>query len=597
LCKWTTDSQRFLLEHFDIINNSPSHIYHSALPLCPSSSWLYKCYNGDHTLQVKVVKGLPVEWGMCSRTVSLDTVPWTLSYWKNTIAVGLSHRNIIIFNSITGSQTATFSGHTDQVNSLVFSSDGTSLVSGSNDKTVKLWDIQTGGVVRTFYGHDNWVQSVSISAGSTMIASGSFDNTIHLWDIQTGECHHIIKQQDAVYHVCFSPTDPQYLLSSSNVEIWQWDINGHQILPTFDSFHVSFSPDGTQFVLSKGPVVTVRNSISRAIVAEFHMPNSKTRFCCFSHNGRLVAVAAGDTAYIWDITGSDPQLVETFIGHTYPITSLVFSSPSSLISASIDKSVKFWQIGVPSTNPVETDPKPIPLTPAPIVSITLQAKDGIAISSDLDGIARIWDISTGICKASFQTPAKDSYCRDSRLIDGRLIFVWHAANNIHIWDLEGGEVVQSIDISYLHGLRISGDGSKIFSIGDRSIQSWSRLTGEVLSSVDTEAAVYQRFLIVDGSKVWIYLYPKPEYQGWDFGTQGLAPVQLSNMPPDKFHLTGTMLWDRSLSRIKDTVTGKVVFELSGRFANPTFVEYDGFYLAAGYTSGEVLILDFNHLSL
>jgi hypothetical protein len=38
--KWTNDGQRFLLEHFDIIHNSPSHIYHSALPLSPSSSWL-----------------------------------------------------------------------------------------------------------------------------------------------------------------------------------------------------------------------------------------------------------------------------------------------------------------------------------------------------------------------------------------------------------------------------------------------------------------------------------------------------------------------------------------------------------------------------
>jgi len=189
LCKWTADSQRFLLEHFDTINNSPSHIYYSALPFLPSSSWLCKCYNAECSLQVKVVKGLPAEWGTCSRTVSLDTTPLALSYWKNTIVVGLQHRDIITFNSITGSQTAVFSGHTDQVNSLVFSSDGTSLVSGSHDKTIKLWDVQTGGVVRTFTGHSSYVQSVSISAGPTMIASGSDDNTIRLWDIQTGECH------------------------------------------------------------------------------------------------------------------------------------------------------------------------------------------------------------------------------------------------------------------------------------------------------------------------------------------------------------------------------------------------------------------------
>ena len=63
---------------------------------------------------------------------------------------------------------------------VVFSSDGTSLVSGSDDAIVKLWDIQTGGVVKTFFGHTQLVLSVSISADHTAIASGSYDQTIHL---------------------------------------------------------------------------------------------------------------------------------------------------------------------------------------------------------------------------------------------------------------------------------------------------------------------------------------------------------------------------------------------------------------------------------
>jgi len=598
LCKWTADSQRFLLEHFDTINNSPSHIYHSTLPFCPPSSWLKRCYNAESSLQVKVVKGLPAEWGTRSHRVSLDTTPWTLSYWKNTIAVGFSHSDIIIFNSITGSQTAVFCGHTNRVNSLVFSSDGASLVSGSNDMTVKLWDVQTGGVIKTFSGHSGWVWSVSISAGSTMIASASNDNTVHLWDIQTGECYCIIEQQDAVYHVCFSPTDPQYLLSESNDKVWQWDINGHQIPPTYNGSHVAFSPDGTQFVLSDKAVVTVQNSDSKAIVAEFHVANSDTSFCCFSPDGRLVAVVADCTAYIWDITGSDPHLVQTLIGHTDIITSLVFSSPSSLITVSWDLSVRFWQIGISPTDPVEADPKSTPLTSTSIKSITLQTKDSIVISSDSDGVVRIWDISTGICKASFQAPAKDSHYRDVRLVDGQFIFVWHADEKIHIWDLERGEILQTVDIpgSQLEDLKISEDGSKIFSLYWGSIQAWSRSTGEVLDRVQMGWVSPQQSLTVDGSRVWIH-YLQSEHQGWDFGTQDSPPIQLSNMPSDKFHLADTLLWDTSLSRIKDTDTGQVVFYLSGRFAKPTVVQCDGCYLAAGYNSGEILILDFNHVFL
>ena len=107
-----------------------------------------------------MIKRARAGWGTCSRIVSLDRCIWSLSYWNSTIAVGSGNRDIIILDAITGTQMAVLSGHTDEVNCVTFSSDGRSLVSGSDDKTVKLWDVQTGGVVKTFHGHTWWVLSV-----------------------------------------------------------------------------------------------------------------------------------------------------------------------------------------------------------------------------------------------------------------------------------------------------------------------------------------------------------------------------------------------------------------------------------------------------
>jgi WD40 repeat protein len=256
--------------------------------------------------------------------------------------------------------------------SVVFSSDGRSLVSGSDDRTVKLWDVQTGGVVKTFHGHTNAVYSVSISADHTRIVSGSKDSTICLWDIQTGECLCTIKQQQAVSHVSFSPIDPQHIISISDGKVWQWDINGHQLSPIYSGTHIAFSPDHAQFALCNGKVVTVQNSDSREIVAEFHVADDDTSYCCFSPDGRLVAAAAGNIAYVWDITSPDPHLVETFVGHSDRILSLVFSSPSILISSSEDYSMKFWQIGVSSIGPAITDQQSTP----PKISVSQSTSKG-----------------------------------------------------------------------------------------------------------------------------------------------------------------------------------------------------------------------------
>jgi WD40 repeat protein len=613
-CKWTNDSQHLLLENFDIIHNSPSHLYHCGLPLSPSSSWLHKYYSGEFSQVYMVVKGPQAGWGTCSRTVTLDSKPLALAYWRDTVAAGLQSSDIIILDVVTGSQVAVLSGHDDQVNSLTFSSGGTSIVSGSDDKTLKLWDVQTGGVVRTFHGHTGAVYSVSISSDYTTIASGSWDGTIRFWGIQTGECHHMIEQKGPVSYVSFSPTNPQHLMFVSGFMfekvVKQWDIEGYQIGHTYNGSHAAFSLDGNHLVLSEeGGVlaqnsegaVLVQNSDSVLTIAKCLTPKGSLGCCCFSPNGRFIAAAAGTIAYIWDITGPDPHLIETFIGHSDKIISLTFSSSSSLISASFDQSVKFWQIGALSTNPVTSDPKStLPLS-APIRSITLQTKDVIAISSDLDGVVSIWDLSTGQCKSSFQTSAKGSYQRGVQLVNGRLILVWCTNKEIYIQDVEKSQILQTVDApeSNVLDIQISEDASKVFCLDEYYIQAWSVQTGEVVGSVGYRWDQPRGILMsIDGSRVWVHFH-QSKTVGWDFGISGSSPTIIQELP-EKPHmdLVCQAVKDRIyFPGVDDAVAGKKVLQLPARLTIPSKVRWDDQYLVAGYEDGDMLILELNDMIL
>ena len=614
LCMWTNDSQRLLLEHFDIIHNSPSRLYHSALPFCPSSSWLYEHYSLELSQEAKVVKGLSAEWGICFRTVLLNDRSWSLSYWNNTIAVGSGNKDILILDAITGSQIAVLPGHTDDVRSITFSSDGTSLVSGSDDKTVKLWDVQTGGVVWTFHGHTDWVWSVSISVDNTTIASGSDDKTLRLWNIQRRECHQIIEQQEEVTCVRFSPTNPQCLVSISGGTTQQWDIDGHRVGPTYDGCAIAFSLDGTQLILDVEDSVTVYNINSGLVMAEFHMANNYAVFC-FSPDHKLMAAAAGLDIHVLNITGSNPYLVETFIGHSDYIISLTFSSLSTLVSASHDESIKFWQIGASSTSPIVTDPKSTPLTLVPTESMALKTKNGLIIPSDLpDGVIKTWGILTGLHKGLFQIPAQGTHQNNNQPVDNRLIFVWYADRKINIWDAEKGELLQTIYVprGHIKDLRVSGDGSKVFYVYQDSIQAWDIRTEEVVGEVmawdvyiktndGMVAGGEMQILGIEGSKIWVHVYQSGWYcqKGWDFGVPGSPPVMFSSEggPPDRLHLNDTKVWETSMSRMKDMVTGKVVIHLPGRFGEASHVQWDGHYLVVLFWSKEVVILDFSNVSL
>ena len=119
-----------------------------------------------------------------------------------------------------------------------------------------------------------------------------------------------------------------------------------------------------------------------------------------------------------------------------------------------------------------------------------------------------------------------------------------------------------------------------------------------MGKVELEGEPHLDPLYVDGSKIWVY-FEDSQTKGWDFGISGSSPIQLSNTSLDKPHLDliGSTGWDSGPCTIKDTFTGKEVFQLAGRYATPYEVQWDGQYLVVGYESGDVLILDFKQAPL
>jgi WD40 repeat protein len=70
--------------------------------------------------------------------------------------------------------------------SVAFSKDGTQIVSGSSDKSVRVWDASTGAALQQLNGHTDWVRTVAFSHDGIHIVSGSDDRSVQVWDASTG---------------------------------------------------------------------------------------------------------------------------------------------------------------------------------------------------------------------------------------------------------------------------------------------------------------------------------------------------------------------------------------------------------------------------
>lgn len=100
---------------------------------------------------------------------------------------------------------------------LEYSSDGSLLAVGSQDKTVRVWDARLGLLKFTLSGHKAPVNRLSFSPDGRFIASANSnetlvekDPTIKIWDSASGELLHTLQaRQFAVRSLAFSPLGRQ----------------------------------------------------------------------------------------------------------------------------------------------------------------------------------------------------------------------------------------------------------------------------------------------------------------------------------------------------------------------------------------------------
>jgi WD40 repeat protein len=72
----------------------------------------------------------------------------------------------------------------DRIWSIAISNDGKYLAAARGGTMVDLWDLRKRVLVTTFSGHTNQVESVAFDPKGKYLISGSDDGTCQLWAIQ-----------------------------------------------------------------------------------------------------------------------------------------------------------------------------------------------------------------------------------------------------------------------------------------------------------------------------------------------------------------------------------------------------------------------------
>ena len=301
------DGHRFAQYFANTIKEHPLLLYTTALPFTPTNTSIFKKFY--HSRLPKVVCGVDKMWS--PELIQLQ-------------------------------------GHDGSINSVAFSPDGSKIISGSDDKTIRIWDASTGiEMLPPLRGHDSSFYSVTFSPDGSKFISGSDDKTIRVWDASTGiEMLPPLRGHDgSIYSVAFSPDGSKIISGSDDTTIRIWDASTSiEILPPLRGHDdwirsIAFSPDGSK-IISGSDDQTVRvwdASTGVEMLSPLRGHDGWVRSVAFSPDGfKIISGSEDKTIRVWDasigivlprpqIAADDtprPAMDELMIGRRWMITNI-----------------------------------------------------------------------------------------------------------------------------------------------------------------------------------------------------------------------------------------------------------------------------------
>ncbi|KYQ93387.1 protein serine/threonine kinase [Tieghemostelium lacteum] len=317
--------------------------------------------------------------------------------WRSTVTSVIKHEKQWFESKIS---TTTLKGHSKCVYCIkTFEHQQTSyILSGGEDKKVKIWDCKKNKHLFSLKGHSGCVKSVDVQQDFQRIFTASSDFTSRVWSTKTKKTMKTYSNhKEAVTSINYlGDLESKVLTSSLDKSLMIWDVETGNTISNMTGH--------------SGGVYSVRFDQSRG------------------YNHTVVSCSSDWTSRVWDTRTS--KTVRTFKGHSDDVT-CVYVYDSKVATGSGDGTINLWDIGtgkiINTYIPHETQEKQWVWC--------VQFDLSKLISSGKGGVIRVWDLNQERSCRTFgghnETIFALSY-RESKLVTAskdKLIKIWDLDNS------------------------------------------------------------------------------------------------------------------------------------------------------------------------
>lgn len=192
-------------------------------------------------------------------------------------------------------------GHRDAVYCAIFDRSGRFVITGSDDRLVKIWSMETAFCLASCRGHEGDITDLAVSSNNTLVASASNDFVIRVWRLPDGLPISVLRgHTGAVTAIAFSPRPSaiyQLLSSSDDGTCRIWDARYSQYSPRI------YLPKPPDAITGKSNVPS-NNGPSSSNGLQSH----QILCCAYNANGTVFVTGSSDTfARVWSACKSSVE--------------------------------------------------------------------------------------------------------------------------------------------------------------------------------------------------------------------------------------------------------------------------------------------------
>jgi len=378
-------------------------------------------------------------------------------------------------------------GHSAAAVAIAFSPDSRFVLSGSDDRTMKLWEVSTGREIRTFRGIDSNVTAVAYSPDGSRALAGYMDGTVAIWEVATGRLLHPLLKAHKVWvqAVTFSQDGHRAISASNDRSVNVWDASTGRFIRSISRTwawmanwgrtSIAFSKDG-RFVLidcmetllwdvEKGKKVLSLPTRSTAL-------SSEVNAVAFSPDNRFFVLGGRGLEFREISTGRQGK---SFKGLAWDVQAVDYAPDGlTLAAASKEGTLTIWDLS--TGNEVRTFAR----QSGSVHKIRYSPDGRYVLSAKNDGTLTLHSVSSG----RQVRVLKSESLKVSALTcspDTRLALVGAQNGSLTLWDLSKGQRIKTFKghLKTISALVYSRDGRLALSGStDGTVKRWDMITGK-----------------------------------------------------------------------------------------------------------------------